>query len=42
MMSSLFSITLSENLGPESRFIHFGMTSSDVLDTANAVLMKEA
>ena len=37
-----FLTTLSENLGPESRFIHFGMTSSDVLDTANAVLMKEA
>ena len=37
-----FLTTLSENLGPESRFIHFGMTSSDVLDTANAFLMKEA
>ena len=37
-----FLSTLSENLGPESRFIHFGMTSSDVLDTANAFLMKEA
>ena len=29
-------------VGPESRFIHYGMTSSDVLDTALSVQMKEA
>ena len=28
-----FLQTISENLGEESRFIHLGMTSSDVMDT---------
>ncbi len=37
-----FLTSLAENLGRESRFLHFGLTSSDVLDTANAVLLKEA
>ena len=29
-------------LGPESRYLHQGMTSSDVLDTALAVQLKQA
>ena len=32
----------AENLGPESRFIHFGLTSSDVIDTALGLQMKSA
>ncbi|HTP81148.1 MAG TPA: adenylosuccinate lyase [Bacteroidota bacterium] len=37
-----FLTNVGENVGPESRFIHLGMTSSDVLDTALAVQMKQA
>lgn len=33
---------ISENLGEESRFIHEGVTSSDIKDTARAIQMKEA
>jgi len=33
---------ISEPLGEEARFIHEGMTSSDVKDTARAVQMKQA
>jgi adenylosuccinate lyase len=32
-----FLTVLSENIGPASRWVHFGMTSSDVLDTATAL-----
>jgi len=37
-----FLTNVSENIGPSGRFLHFGMTSSDVLDTSLAVLMVEA
>ena len=37
-----FLTNVAENVGPESRYIHLGMTSSDVLDTANALLVCEA
>ena len=37
-----FLTNLSENIGPESRFIHMGMTSSDLLDTSLALLCKDA
>lgn len=37
-----FLTSVAQNLGPESRFIHKGLTSSDILDTALAVLMREA
>ncbi len=37
-----FLSSISEGLGRDSRFIHMGLTSSDVLDTALAVMMKEA
>ncbi len=37
-----FLTSVAEHIGPDSRFVHKGLTSSDVLDTALAVLMKEA
>jgi adenylosuccinate lyase len=37
-----FLTNLSENVGPDARFVHQGMTSSDVLDTALAVQLKQA
>ncbi len=37
-----FVTQVGETIGPEARFLHFGMTSSDVLDTALAVQMVEA
>jgi len=37
-----FVQNLSENIGPASRYVHKGLTSSDVIDTALAVQMKEA
>ncbi|MGD0338163.1 MAG: adenylosuccinate lyase [Bacteroidota bacterium] len=37
-----FLTNVGEYIGPESRFIHLGMTSSDVLDTALAVQMKQS
>lgn len=37
-----FLTSVAQNLGPESRFIHKGLTSSDILDTALAILMREA
>ena len=37
-----FLTCVAEHVGPSSRFIHKGMTSSDVIDTALAVQMVEA
>jgi adenylosuccinate lyase len=37
-----FLTNVASYIGPESRFVHLGMTSSDVLDTALAVQMKQA
>ncbi len=37
-----FTTNLAENIGPSSRFVHYGLTSSDVVDTANALLLKES
>jgi adenylosuccinate lyase len=37
-----FLRSIQEQLGPEGRFIHLGLTSSDVLDTALALQVKEA
>ena len=37
-----FLTNVAEYVGPSSRFIHMGMTSSDVLDTCLAVQMKQA
>ncbi len=37
-----FLTNVSEHVGPESRYIHLGLTSSDVVDTAQALQMVEA
>jgi adenylosuccinate lyase len=37
-----FLTSVSEFVGPDSKYIHFGMTSSDVLDTALSLQMKKA
>ncbi len=37
-----FLNAVAENLGPESRFIHLGLTSSDIMDTALSLQMVEA
>jgi len=37
-----FLTNIEENVGPASRFLHWGLTSSDVLDTSMAMLLKEA
>src|ERR1043165_5771300 len=37
-----FTTNLAENIGDAARFVHYGLTSSDVVDTANALLLKEA
>jgi adenylosuccinate lyase len=37
-----FLTNVGEHVGPEARYIHLGMTSSDVLDTCLAVQMKQA
>jgi len=37
-----FLTNLAEHVGPEARFVHQGMTSSDVLDTTLAVQLKQA
>lgn len=37
-----FLHNIAEHVGPASRFVHQGLTSSDVLDTALSLMMKEA
>jgi len=37
-----FLTFLEERIGPAARHLHFGMTSSDVLDTSLAILLREA
>lgn len=37
-----FTRSITENLGPEGRWIHLGVTSSDILDTSLALQMAEA
>ena len=37
-----FLTNLAENIGPDSRFLHMGMTSSDLLDTSLAILCRDA
>ncbi len=37
-----FLTNVAENVGPASRYIHYGLTSSDVVDTGLSALMKEA
>ncbi len=37
-----FTTAVAEHVGPASRWLHFGLTSSDVVDTAQAIQMREA
>jgi adenylosuccinate lyase len=37
-----FTTAVAEHVGPSARWMHFGMTSSDVIDTAQALQMREA
>lgn len=37
-----FLTALEEKIGPEARYVHLGCTSSDIIDTANALLLGEA
>src|SRR5688572_25679268 len=37
-----FTTVVAEHVGPSARWLHFGLTSSDVIDTAQAVQMRDA
>src|SRR5438094_5984240 len=37
-----FTTAVAEQVGPSARWLHFGMTSSDVIDTAQALQLREA
>ena len=37
-----FTTNLAESIGEPARFVHYGLTSSDVVDTANALLLRDA
>jgi len=37
-----FTTAVAEHIGPESRFVHLGLTSTDVVDTAQALIVREA
>ena len=37
-----FTTSLAESIGEAARFVHYGLTSSDVIDTANALLLRDA
>src|SRR5690349_22302422 len=37
-----FTTAVAENVGPAARWLHFGLTSSDVVDTAQALQMRQA
>jgi adenylosuccinate lyase len=37
-----FVSCVAESVGPEGRWLHYGLTSSDVVDTALAILMRDA
>jgi adenylosuccinate lyase len=37
-----FTTAVAEKVGPESRWLHFGLTSSDVVDTAQALQLHDA
>ena len=37
-----FLTNVAEHVGPDSRYIHLGLTSSDILDTSFALLLKQA
>jgi adenylosuccinate lyase len=37
-----FTTNVGEHVGPSARWLHFGLTSSDVVDTAQALQMRDA
>src|SRR5437016_9251625 len=37
-----FTTAVAEKVGPEARWLHYGLTSNDVVDTAQALQVKEA
>ena len=37
-----FTTAVAEQVGPSARWLHFGLTSSDVIDTAQALQMRDA
>jgi adenylosuccinate lyase len=37
-----FTTAVAEKVGPAARWLHFGLTSSDVIDTAQALQMRQA
>jgi len=37
-----FTTAVAEKVGPQSRWLHYGLTSNDVVDTAQALQIKEA
>jgi adenylosuccinate lyase len=37
-----FTTSVAEKVGPSARWLHFGLTSSDVVDTAQALQLQEA
>src|SRR6267378_4364176 len=37
-----FTTNLAESIGEPARFVHYGLTSSDVVDTANALLLRDS
>ncbi len=37
-----FTTAVAEKIGPESRWLHYGLTSNDIVDTAQALQVKEA
>ncbi len=37
-----FTTAVAEKVGPEARWLHYGLTSNDVVDTAQALLLKDA
>ena len=37
-----FTTSVAEHVGPSARWVHFGLTSSDVIDTAQAMQMRDA
>ncbi|MBR2208260.1 MAG: adenylosuccinate lyase [Synergistaceae bacterium] len=37
-----FVSTVAENIGPNGRYLHLGMTSSDILDTASSIMLRDS
>jgi adenylosuccinate lyase len=37
-----FTTNVAENVGPEARYLHYGLTSNDIIDTAQALQLRDA